>query len=249
MQNSPLTAEHFKIGEADACNSILTGYTDGIQSGGQAFALADQHGWLRRIAISCLKEPEKFWQKMDAIPNVTEMIPDSAIVALEHLLPETGMTYEVKHRTSGLGSLGRPRYAAVATFEGGKIAREAKALVPSATVWANEQHGPVEYLYGAIVDRAIRSHDPFVHLEAQWIVKRLAPDSSRIELTDLPDVATETQLLHAMGKETANVHLGSKQVIPAIQQDLARREGGWLMAASEAMAQATLDDWQAWKSA
>jgi len=243
-----IQANHLQISATEASSAILTGYSEGLQSGGEAFALADKHGWLRRVAVNCLKEPEKFWQKIDELPIITEAIPDSAIVALEHLLPQTGITYSVKHRIAGLGSLGHPRYMAVAEFEGGKVAREAKALVPSATIWATNRQGPAEYLYLAIVDRAIRSHDPFVHLEGQWIVKRLAPDTSRIELAGLPDIATETKLLRAMGKEVANVHLGSNQAVPAIQHDLAHRGGAWLQAASEAMAEATLSDWQSWKN-
>jgi hypothetical protein len=35
-------------------------------------------------------------------------------------------------RTKGSGSLGRPRYLAIALWQGGHLAREAKAVVPSA---------------------------------------------------------------------------------------------------------------------
>ncbi len=164
------------------------------------------------------------------------------------LLPMRGMDYVVKHRIAGMGSLGHPRYMAVGEFESGRVAREAKALVPSASTWARNGAGPVDYLYQAITDRAVRSRDPFVQLQGHWVVRRLAPDSSRIELTSLPDVRTETRLLHAMGKETANIHLGSKQAVPAIQKDLTERSAGWLQSAAAAMTQATQDDWQAWKS-
>ena len=37
----------------------------------------------------------------------------------------------------GMGSLGRPRFIALSMWRGGKVAREAKALVPSAWGWAH----------------------------------------------------------------------------------------------------------------
>jgi hypothetical protein len=98
---------------------------------------------------------------------------------------------------------------AVAEWRGGSVAREAKALAPSACVWAEQGKGTAPVLYQKILDCAVRCRDPFVRLEKRWIVRRLAPDCSRIELAALPRERDETRLLHAMGWETANVHLGS----------------------------------------
>ena len=41
------------------------------------------------------------------------------------------------------------------------------------------------------------------------MLRRLAPDCSRIELASLPATHDAVKLLFAMGFETANVHLGS----------------------------------------
>ena len=113
------------------------------------------------------------------------------------------------HRIAGLGSLGRERYLAIADFRGGSVAREAKALAPSACLWAEREKGTAPILYQEIMDRAVRSRDPFVRFERRWIVRRLAPDCSRIELSALPRERDELRLLHAMGAETANIHLGT----------------------------------------
>jgi len=67
--------------------------------------------------------------------------------------------------------------------------------------------------YDRIVKQAIRCPDPFLDLRKGWIVRRLAPDCSRVELTMLPKGHDEYKLLEAMGRETANVHLGSKRAI------------------------------------
>lgn len=212
----------------DACAAILGGYTEGVQNGGKAYVLAEQHGWLRNIAVSSLKKPQAFWQKMDNLPAPTEPLPQSAKAALEQALPAPGLAYQVKHRTAGLGSLGLPRYVAVAEFEDGRVAREAKALVPSAVVWATNPQGSVQYFYEAIVSQAARAHDPFTQVQGHWIMRRLAPDCIRVELTTLLDTDTEAKLLDAMGKETANVHLGSKNAVGAVGQDLVKRgRAGW----------------------
>ena len=85
-----------------------------------------------------------------------------------------------------------------------------------------------------------------MQLRGQWIVRRLAPDCSRIELASLPAERDEARLLHAMGWETANIHLGA--AIPgAVRRDLERQPQDWLQSAAEKMAQATHKDWAEWK--
>ena len=57
------------------------------------------------------------------------------------MMPERGPHWRVAHRVAGLGSLGRERYVALADWHGGSVAREAKALAPSACVWAERGQG------------------------------------------------------------------------------------------------------------
>jgi hypothetical protein len=54
--------------------------------------------------------------------------------------------------------------------------------------------------------------------------------------------------LHAMGWETANVHLGSRNV-KTIRRHLAQCHAGWLRAAADAMVKQTMRDWKEWKGA
>lgn len=243
-----IDANHLCLKCVDAFDAILSGYIEGLKAGGRAFVLAENHAWLRTIAHNVLRDPVAFWQKMDSLPDATETLMESAAVALEHALPHSGLPYKVKHRVAGLGSLGHPRYVAVARWEDGQIAREAKALVPSSTVWLREENSAAEIFYQAIVDRSIRCRDPFVQLQGHWIVRRLAPDCSRIELTSLPQEREETQLLHAMGWETANIHLCNGPAVKAVLQHLKNQSKGWLERAAAAMAKATQADWEAWRS-
>jgi hypothetical protein len=241
-----INAECLAIKPRDAYDAILTGYTEGLKSGGQPFVLSEQHRWLRDIATNALRDPVGFWKKMAALPPVKGAVPQRVRMALDHLMPEPRLSYSLRRRVSGLGSLGRPRFVALAEWHGGKIAREAKALVPSACLWARDGHGNSTILYQSVLEQAVRCRDPFVRMEGNWLVRRLSPYCSRIELTLLPRKRDEDKLLFAMGWETANVHLGSQKITKAIQRDLGKRQATWLRVAAKAMTRATLADWKDW---
>ena len=238
---------HLKIGPRDACQAILAGYRRGIETGGRPFVLSEEHRWLHDSVMTILRDPVAYWEKFERLPVSRKPAPKATRRALEKMLPEPGLKYRVAHRVAGLGSLGRERYLALAEFRGGKIAREAKALAPSACVWAMKSKSDASIHYQEILDCSIRDRDPFVRLKGQWIVRRLAPDCSRVELSQLPKQRDEYKLLQCMGFETANVHLGTAKTARLIAQDLRHRYEHWLHEAAAAMVKATLKDWQAWR--
>jgi hypothetical protein len=236
----------------DICDTLLEGYRESLEAKGLAFVLGEKHQWLRQIAEGELRNPVRFWQKMDALPTLKTEAPVSAIDAIEHLMPAPGIKYRLAHRVAGLGSLGHARYVAIADWHGGRIAREAKALVSSSTCWAEslgakEDPGPAEILYQTIVNRAVRCPDPFVQLRGHWIVRRLGPHCSRIELVSLRGADIELRLLHAMGWETANIHLGTPSARKVILRHLRKQEARWLHDAAADMVQRVRDDWNVWK--
>jgi len=235
---------HLSLKIKDACGAILDGYRRSLAQRGLPFVLEEEHRWLRQIALSELRDPVLFWKKMESLPRMKGEIPTSAQDALEHLLPERGLDYRVARRVAGLGSLGRTRLVALAECNGSKVAPEAKALVPSSVYWAHGADQP-ELLYQAIINRAVRSPDPFVQMRGRWIVRRLSPHCSRIELSVLPKGRDELRLLFAMGWETANIHLGSRSAVKHVRQHLDRLKPGWLGASAKEMADATTRDWRA----
>jgi hypothetical protein len=240
-------AGHLPAKKKDICDAILEGYGESLCNKGQPFVLGETHNWLRQIAESELRDPVRFWAKMDALPTVKGSVPISAIDAIEHLMPARELAYRVAHRVAGLGSLGHARYVAIATWSGGRIAREAKALVSSACYWAEERGGAPEILYQTVISRAVRCIDPFVQLRGRWIVRRLSPHCSRIELAGLPLQSEEMRLLRAMGWETANIHLGTRTARKDILRHLQKQKGKWLHIATEKMLEAVRDDWKTWK--
>ena len=240
---------HLAASGKDACAEILDGYTKSLVEGGKPFVLEEGNKWLRSIALNELRDPDHFWEKMDALPSVRGEISPSAREAIEHLFPDPHLQYRLVRRIAGLGSLGHQRFVAIAPFHGGQIAREAKMLVPSSVFWAYELPGPAEIWYQAVISRAVRCLDPFVHLRGRWIVRRLSPHCSRIELSVLPKNRDECRLLFSMGWETANIHLGNREHGKEIRKHLKSQKPNWLYAAAREMVAAVNEDWQAWRKA
>jgi len=241
-----LAAEEAKIvfSPEEACAAILIGYGDWLEKGGRPYVLEEDHGWLRALATGALRDPVAFAAKMDKLKSAEP--PKGVTDLLTAHLPKGAVVKRFTTRTAGLGSLGRPRYVALAELSGGLVVREAKAMLPSAWTWSlGETKAPLRCR--DIAANAVRCSDPCLDFEKGWAIRRLAPHCSRIELTELPHRTDDLHLLRAMGRETANIHLGSKDAIAAVKKDLAKRPAKWLFEAATAMAEATKADWTEWQ--
>jgi hypothetical protein len=236
-----------KVGLGNVVDVILDGYRTCLKEGGLPFVLEEKHKWLRRIALDCLDIPADFWKKMDALPPSRKDVPADARKAIARLLPAPQLPYRVVRRIAGVGSLGHHRYVAIADWQGGQIALEAKAAIPSACLWARPAASSRIY-YQLAMEQAIRCPDPFVRLSGRWLVRQLSPDSSPIEIKTMSGQKDQDKLLHAMAWEAANVHLGMKRAASRITADLDSRDGKWLRTAVKDMAAATLGDWKEWKN-
>jgi len=241
-----IAGDHLDITPERASRTILLGYREGLACGGKAFVLAEHNTALRQMAVERLKMPELFWAKLKALRTWKCRIPSSAEKGLGRLMPDRDLQYRVCHRVSGLGSLGRRRFVALADWHGGSIAREAKELTDSAWYFAHPRRRRSEIHYQEALDRARRCPDPFVKVRGRWLVRRLAPDCSRIELSSLPTKHDAARLLHAMGFETANVHMGTREP-RLIEADLRKRRANWLQLAAIAMVKSIEQDWKRWR--
>ncbi len=239
--------EHLRLAKRVAAEAIEEGYRDALAAGGKAFILAEDHRWLRLLALGKLRDPVQFWNKLEHLPPYTAKPPEDVRTLLESTFPSAPQEYLLKRRIAGLGSLGHPRILALSRWRGAFIAREAKAIRPSAWVWARKASS-MEIYCEKLVQRSIRVPDPFVRFHGRWVVRRLAPDCSRIELASLAKDRDEARLLYSMGWETANMHFATPQATAKLQHDLASRRGRWLHKASKAMLAATRKDWQKWQS-
>ena len=229
-----------------ACAAILEGYTESMHAGGDTVVLAERYRWLRDLAVARLKDQRPFWQHLRSLRAAPGGGPARVRQLLQAALPAGSSHVRMVHRRAGLGSLGRLRLVALARWYGAMVAREAKPLAPSAWLWAQGTRlRPPRY--GEIIRRALRVADPCLSLHGEWLIRRLAPDCSRIELSSLPRSGDEHRLLWMMGWETANVHLGSPGPRSRILADLRRRSGRWLGKAAAAMTQAVERDWRRWR--
>ena len=240
-----LAAEHghFALSPRTIAAAVLDGYTTSLERGGRALVLAERRRWLRKIALGRLRDPISYWPKLTMLPTATD---PAARPVLESALPDRRMPIRIVKRVAGVGSLGRPRFVAIGEWRGGIVAREAKALLPSAAVWATgRQRCDVEH--ETLLARAVRAIDPCFRVDRGWIVRRLAPDCSRIELEHLPRAQDEEKLLRAMGWEAANIHLGQRT--PGIRRDLVSRPRRWLERAAAAMRDDVAEVWREWVDA
>ena len=234
---------------SDGCDAIIESYTTTLRHGGDPIVLAEASEHMDKLGLAELKPPADFWQTLTAWPAARGPVPAAVTRALRATLPDRRLAFRVVRREAGDGSLGQPRYVAIADWDGGRIAREAKALVPSACEWAAGRRGRGQPYYMRTMQSAMRSPDPFQRVVGAWLVRRLSPDSNPIALADLSAKRDEAVLLGAMGTDTANVHLGTTRQRVALMADLRRRPSRWLRDAAKAMAKTMEQEWKTYRDA
>src|SRR5262249_19341435 len=144
-------------------------------------------------------------------------------------------------RTRGGGSLGRPRYVAIANWRGGRIAREAKALVPSAWYWAHRTKMACSHLM-EVAYGAYRAPDPHLHVRDGFIIRRIAPDFRKIDVKDLTDTTLTLELLESMGRDIGSIHAASIDKRDKIVRDVKSRPRAWLHQAAKTAEAAVQED-------
>ena len=229
-----------------ACESITEGYTQSLREGGGAAVLAERYRWLRDLAVERLKDQRPYWENMRALRTASARLNPRVSRLLQAALPERGLEVRFVHRQAGVGSLGRLRLAALANWKGGMVAREAKPLAPSAWLWSRNPRAQHVIRYTALIRRAVRVPDPCLAVHGEWLVRRLAPDCSRVSLASLPRGHDESRLLWMMGWETANMHLGTPGERRGILADLVRRKHAWLAKAATRMCESLMRDFRKW---
>jgi hypothetical protein len=231
------------------CDAVLKGYTTGmVEKKTRPFVLEERHADLREMAMSTQRKPAKFWDELTAEAQ-PETPPKDVVKLLMKRLPDEPETDSVTfyHRVAGLGSLGRQRWLAVGTWCGGKVAREAKAMLPPAYDFVLEGSSKGTN-YEKIVDHAVRVPDPFLKIKDGFVIRRLSPHCARINLKHFPNERDDLLILTAMGHETANIHSSRKNSLDKVRRDLELRKPGWLLDAVQRMVAATNADFAVWQS-
>jgi len=242
----------FKLKPGEICAQLTAGYRETLERGGEPFVLMERHPKLRRLAFQDLRQPAEFWQRAEAktVPYTGD-VPDSVRKAFRKILPEGAKPeYRLLVKPKGLGSLGRRRFLALVNWHGGMIAREAKDVVPSACLWAaGKRAGKGNPWLEQTVRGAVRCADPYYEVRRGWLVRRLAPDCSRIDVDELVHHEDKAALLLSMGQETANIHVGAPKARKRIAAAWEHLPKNWLENAAQRMLKSSLKDWHRFKEA
>jgi uncharacterized protein DUF2252 len=237
-------APRLKVSNRAVAEALLRGYRAGLVQP-QPALLDEGEAWLRPYAADTEKKAKKFWKEVAKYPKASP--PRKVARALVASLPKDAKGIRLHSRVAGGGSLGRPRYVAVAFWRGGQILREAKALVPSAWTWANDRKSKASH-FRALANGKYRAPDPFLDVHGKFIFRRLAADSRKIELADIGGSQVKVNILQAMGFDLASIHASGSVPVKALQADLAKRPRGWLNAAAEVAADKVKRDYREWRS-
>jgi hypothetical protein len=238
-----------KLKPSDIFDQLTHGYNAALAAGGRPLVLMEDHLDLRRMATQELRQPAKFWKRLEAKTTTTADLPNGVRRAFRELLPpDAKLSFRVVNTPKGLGSLGRRRYLVMAQWRGGAIAREAKDVVPSAFLWAAARRaGKGNPWLERTVRDAVRCQDPFYEVKGRWLLRRLGPDCSRIDLEELKQHEDLASLLYSMGWETANIHLGTPKARKLLIGMFHRLSKGWLKEASKIMFEKSIKDWECFK--
>lgn len=240
LTTSAILAPDLDVPLADVAAAVVRGYTRGLSSP-RATLLDEESGWLRPYVNPTAKSNSEFWQEVVGYPDAK---PSGKVkMALRDALPEGAKVQRFASRSKGGGSLGRPRFLVIASWNSGRVVREAKALVPSAWTWAHERSDHNHFLNAAF--GAYRSPDPHLRCEADFVLRRIAPDSRKINVDDVQVNGLTEDLFEAMALDLAAVHAASKKS-NRIAEDLDRRPKRWLQEGVEVAKDATERDFAAY---
>jgi hypothetical protein len=239
------------VSNGEVAEILIAGYREGLRVS-QPALLDEGETWLRPYAVGTELASGEFWEKLGK-PKKYPLIdgkadgkpPRDVMQLLNASLPKGATNIFYRRRIAGGGSLGRPRYVAIADWRGGRVLREAKALVPSAWTYV---HGAQPSGFLKLARGEYRAPDPFLDVEGDWTIRRLAPDSRKIELSEDARTDLKSYLLQAMAFDLASIHAAGSAGVNVLRRDLKKRPNHWLYKAAKTAAAAVEKDFEAWKS-
>ena len=119
--------------------------------------------------------------------------------------------------------------------------------MPSAWDWSHKRKPTTKYL--DVANGTSRSPDPNLRVRSGYLLRRLSPESRKIEFGKGDNIKVDRRLLQAMGRELGSIH-GEKPVIAKrITRHLKKLDGNWLPTAVEEAAAFIRLDFRSWKFA
>lgn len=237
----------------EICAAILDGYARGLVAP-EPFVLDREHMWLRKRFVVSEGFRAAFWKKMQAKGEGAKARKKKAgqpgssyLKAFAAALPEADIALVYWRRTAGAGSLGRPRWLGYGLWRGAPLVREVKALVPSG--WTRAHGGSKRLQVSEIADGRYRSPDPWYAALGSLLVRRLSPNNRKLEIDDMLGAKEllDPQMLTAMGRELAAIHLGTGEQRDAVRAHLEAVKRRRFRADVEAAADLTVREQRDWR--
>src|SRR5262249_3229816 len=118
LATSAALAPKRRLSVAEACRAILAGYRRGLAAP-RPTLLGEHELWMRPFVACTDEDRRKFWHEVKSYSDAEP--PRRVIRGLEESLPAKARIARFCTRVKGGGSLGRPRYLAVAEWRGGLV--------------------------------------------------------------------------------------------------------------------------------
>src|SRR5581483_2668963 len=194
---------HLKLEPADAAEQLLRGWRARMAAGAVVpFILGDHHPHVYKLASEAFADPTRFEHKLVKLPPYEGRMPKAAATLMARVLPHGRFDATLHTRVAGVGSLGARRIVALGAMSGGLVVREAKQVPGPASMWLFDRR-PARGLTALVSDAHGVAGDPARIQQGKWVVRRLAPDMARLELTAMRRKHDEGAILRSMGAAAA----------------------------------------------
>ena len=234
------------------CTNILEGYEHGIEAP-EAFVLDRQHMWLRKRFMVGEAERAKFWQKIENQYHdlLRKKHPEHRRRAGSNYSPWRCRNLRSRSPIGGTP----PVPAASAARAGSAMAAGAAArCCANARRWCR----PDGRAYMATASACgsttsprgrYRAPDPWYTASGNLLMRRLSPNNRKIDVEDRRDAARllHPDLLWAMGRDLAAMHLGVRDRRDALRKDLEKRKRRWFRTHVEAATEFVAREYAEWK--
>jgi len=236
-------APGLKMPPAEIAKAALRGYRSGLAAP-RPTLLDDHETWMRPYVACSDAERATFWDEIDRLPGANP--PRAVVRALQRSLPEDAAIKRFATRVKGMGGRGRVRFVADAQWRGGRVLREAKAVVPSAWHWAHGDSSAAPQ--GMVLAGGLhRASDPTLALYRDFVLRRISADARKVNLDQQAQSRLTDELLAAMGFDLGAIHAAAKKPrVKTIMADLDARPAGWLRRAATDAAADVKRDYAEW---
>ena len=238
--SASLASEAARLGlRQDLAGAFLDAYATRLRKGGWPIVLAERNARigesiLRATSSDCVPSGRRRWRTSTPRPGRYPQPVGTLWTARAAARHGRG---ERLLKGRGRGSLGRSRFVALrrsGTAVSSLARRRRSCRPPRSGLPVPNRRGPEHSRPPSPrIDKQPRPVPP--KSREGWVVRRLAPDSDKIEIARLGR-ASEIQLAALMGHEVANVHLRRPGHRTRSWRTSRRGPAGWLVKAARTMA-------------